>query len=226
VAVTSIALLHMFLKRSHGDICKRCKRQIQRGGGHSHQRTCVAVLAAEHYKRDLEDLYLHNEKYTTPIPTHTGDSTSSQTGLNHQLDLREVETAGGNEQENGLTNYHTKGFEYNISSNISTYLASLPGLDTAYMLQCLHWRPRPTSISNRARIALQFLSCTCAGDGLSRNHMKGILKFIKGLRGPDAAKLPGSIENCWVQVEEVNPPFATSTSLTHPQHDAINVTNK
>ena len=216
----------MFLKRSHGDICKRCKRQIPRGGGHSHLKTCVAALAAEQYKRDLEALYLHNESYTTPIPAHTGESTSSQTGVNHQLDLFEVETPGGNEQENVLTNNNTQGFENNISSNISTYLASLHGLDTAYMLQCLHWRPRPTSISNRARIALQFLSCTCAGDGLSRAHMKGILKFIKGLRGPDAAKLPGSIENCWVQVEEVNPPFATSTSLTPPHHEAKNVTNQ
>jgi hypothetical protein len=149
--------------------------------GHSHLKTCVAALAAQQYQRDLEAFYLNAESYTTPIPAHTGKSTSSHTGVHHELDLFEEETPGGNEQENVDTQNNTQGSEI-VSTNINIYLASLPCLDTEYMLQCMNWRPRPTAILNRARLALQFLSCTCAGNGLSRNHMKGILKLIKGLR--------------------------------------------
>lgn len=186
-------------------ICKRCNSQFPRGGGDQHFKNCVAARAAKQYQRDMDALYVFNESYTTPNQAESSwESTSSHTvGVHEELDVLDAETALDNLQEQGNNN-NTED-QKKICTTISTYLASLPGLDTEYIQQCINWRPRPKALSNRARLALKFLSCTCAGDGISKNHMKGILKFVKSLKGPDPAKLPHSIETCWSQVQQVYP---------------------
>ena len=183
----------------------------------------MATLAAQQYQRDLEALYVNDESFTTPIPAQSSESESFHTGLHHELDVLLAETPViYNEEENDSTQKKTPEASDIVCTTISTYLASLPGLDTAYMLRCINWCPRPMAISNRARLALQFLSCTCAGDGLSKNHMKGILKFIKGLNGTDAAILPHSIETCWTQIEEVHPPVGSCPNINHHQQNQKN----
>jgi hypothetical protein len=150
----------------------------------------------------LDAHYLNDESYTTPIPTHTTGGTSSHTVVHEEMELVLNDTNADNEQNDVAQHTNTEGCDI-VCTSVSTYLASLPGLDTAHILQCINWRARPTVISKRAKLALRFLSCTFAGDGLSRNHMKGILKFIKSLKGPENAELPTSIETCWKQIEEV-----------------------
>jgi hypothetical protein len=203
-------------KRTHTDVvdptqahfCQRCRQQFPRGGGPSHlQITCVAVQAALHYKCNLEAHYFYDENYyTTPITAPLTDNTSSHPTVEEESDLSFEETTEDNSTETVPNNNTTPGSEM-FSNNITTYLASLSGLDPEYILQCVNWLPRPTAITNHTRLALQFLSCTCSGDGTSKNHMNGILKFIKRLRGLDAALLPNSIETCWKQIEEVQYSF-------------------
>ncbi len=156
----------------------------------------MAVVAAQQYQQNLEAHFVNDESYITPIAAQLNENTCSPNVVHNESDLLQAETTGDNEQHIVAKDNNSQGSEI-VCTNISTYLASLPGLNTAYIQQCIHWRPRPTAISNnRARIALRFLSSTCAGDGLSRNHMKGILKFIKILRRPDGALLPKSIDTC------------------------------
>ena len=177
-------------KRTHTDllgtkqphICQRCQEEVACGGGPSHLRTCLALLAAHNYQRTLEKHYCNDESYRTPT-------------AEEQSNLLLEETTEDNSPEIVSKNNSTQGSDI-VSENITTYLASLPGLDSEYILECVNWRPRPTAITDPTRLALQFLSCTCSGDGMSKNHMKGILKFIKSLRGPDAALLPKSTETC------------------------------
>jgi hypothetical protein len=198
-------------KRSHKDtvettqahFCPRCRQTMHpRGGGPAHWRTCVAVQAAENYQRSLEAHYFNDGSLTTPISANGTHNTTAHSPGEEDSDLGFAETTEDISPQIVGDNNSTQASAI-ISTNITTYLASLPGLDTEYILQCLHWLPRPTAITDSTRLALKFLSCTCAGDGLSNNHMKGILKFIKGLRGPDTALLPNSIETCWNTIEEV-----------------------
>ncbi len=198
-------------KRSHKQVvettqahfCQRCRQTMHaRGGGPAHWRTCLAVQAAENYQRSLEAHYFNDGTFTTPLSANGTDNNTSHSAGEEDSDLFFAETTEGISPQLAGDNNSTQASDI-ISTNITTYLASLPGLDTEYILECLHWRPRPTAITDSTRLALKFLSCTCAGDGLSNNHMKGILKFIKCLRGPDTALLPNSIETCWNTTEEV-----------------------
>jgi hypothetical protein len=201
-------------KRTHTDLvgpkqphfCQRCREQVAWGGGPSHLRTCLALVAAHNYQRTLEKHYCYDESYRTPTAGTITDTTTSNTTAEEQSNLLLEETTEDNSPEIVLKNNSTQGCDV-VSENITTYLASLPGLDSEYILECVNWLPRPTAITEPTRLALQFLSCTCSGDGMSKNHMKGILKFIKCLRGPDAALLPQSIETCWKQIEEVQYSF-------------------
>jgi hypothetical protein len=206
-------------KRSHKDclepteaqVCQRCRQNMQRrGGGPAHWRTCVAVQAAENYQRSLEAHYFNDGTFTTPSSANGTDNTNSNTQGEDDSEPFFAETTEQNSMQDVADKNTTQASDI-ITSSITTYLASLPGLDSEYVLQCLHWLPRPTAITESTRLALKFLSCTCAGDGLSNNHMKGILKFIKCLRGPDAALLPQSIETCWNTIEEVLDSFAPLT---------------
>ncbi len=180
-------------------VVKQCN---EGGGGPAHRKMCVAVQAAENYQRSLETLYFNDASFTTPITDIGKDNTNAHSTGEEDSNLFIAETHEENSTQIMSDNNTTQASD-TISTNITTYLESLPGLDTEYILQCLHWLPRPTAITDSTRLAVKFLSCTCAGDGLSTNHMKGILKFIKCLRGPDAALLPNSIETCWNTIEEV-----------------------
>jgi hypothetical protein len=162
----------------------------------------VAVQAAENYQRSLEALYFNDGSFTTPVTDIGKDNTNSHSPGEEESELFNAETPAENSTQI-MSDNNTSQASDTISTNIMAYLASLPGLDTEYILQCLHWLPRPTAISDSTRLALKFLSCTCAGYGLSNNHMKGVLKFIKCLRGPDSALLPNSIETCWNTIEKV-----------------------
>jgi hypothetical protein len=198
-------------KRTHTDlvgpkypyICQRCREQVPWGGGRSHLQTCLALAAAQNYQCTLENHYCTDDSYRTPIAGTVTDTTNANTTADEESNLFLNDTTEDNSAQILSRNNSTQGSDI-VSQNIATYLASLPGLDTDYILECINWLPRPTAITDPTRLALQFLSCTCSGDGMSKNHMKGILKFIKCLRGPDAALLPNSIETCWKQIEEVH----------------------
>ena len=219
-AVHNCAWSTMPRKRSHKDVneptkahfCQHCSQRWQpKGGGPAHRKTCVAVQAAENYQRSLEALYFNDGSFTTPVTDIRQDNTNSHSRGEEDSHLFNAETPDENSTQIMSDNNTTQAISDTISTNITAYLASLPGLDTEYILQCLHWLPRPTAITDSTRLALKFLSCTCAGDGLSKNHMKGILKFIKCLRGPDSALLPNSIETCWNTIEEVLNSFDSLT---------------
>jgi hypothetical protein len=84
----------------------------------------------------------------------------------------------------------TDSAENVLPTQFASFIQSLPSFDPVYVTACVGWGPKPTCVTNRARLTLQFLNSTCYGDGLSTKHMGVILKFIKSLRGPDSAVLP------------------------------------
>jgi hypothetical protein len=151
-------------------ICQRCREQVACGGGPSHLRTCLALVAANIYQRTLEKHYCNDESYRTPTAGNITDTTNSNTTAEEQSNLLLEATTEDNPPDIMSKNNSTQGRSSDIvSENITTYLASLPGLDSEYILECVNWRPRPTAITDPTRLALQFLSCTCSGDGMSKN---------------------------------------------------------
>ena len=203
--------------------CLRCGVDFSTRLPRHHFESCTAVVAAERYKQQLESNYFNVDQRTTTPPVDYG--TSLQT---HRLevshDITEDQTTGSNATPDADNNDRHRSDA--VSTDVAQYMGSLPMIDPEYILKCRLWQPKPTEISNKARLTLKFLSTTCAGNGLSKQHMKGILTFIKSLQGPDPALLPDSIEGCWSKMEVVrttsrpplppNPPHPTPPPCHHP----------
>ena len=172
--------------------CPRCGVAFSTRLPRHHYESCTAVVAAERYKQQLESTYFDVEKRTT-TPHVIDYGTSSHTQpleLSHDAEDETTRANATPDADNDRDRCDA------VSTDVAQYMASLPMIDTEYIMKCIHWQPKPTAISKEARLTLKFLSTTCAGKGMSKQHMKGILTFIKSLQGPDPALLPDSIEGC------------------------------
>jgi hypothetical protein len=162
---------------------------------------CSVVLAAKQFQRDMRNTYFNLE--TPPLSRGKGalDKSVNRSSTHYENldcpmehdppeDQPEVEDAWNSEMTHRL-------------ATVTAHLDSLPALDPNHVLEFVHWGPKPKVISKETRKTIQFLSCTCMEDGLSRTLMRAILKYIKDLRGPDTALLPASVEGCWSIMETV-----------------------
>ena len=197
-------------------ICMRCGVAFSRRLPRHHYKSCTAVVAAKQYKLELESTYVDVDPRTQTPDVANVTSTHTQ-HLEDSSDIFGDETTCENEASPSGDNDRDRGDV--VSTEVAQYMASLPMIDTEYIMKCRHWQPQPTAISNKARLTLQFLSATCAGNGLSRNHMKRILTYIKSLQGADAAVLPDSIEGCWSTMEMVSHTYVhAATPVTIHKH--------
>ena len=144
------------------------------------------MVAAERYKQQLESTYFHvDQRTTTPHVDYGTSSHTQQLEVSH--DITEDETTRANSTPDADNDRDRSDA---VSTDVAQYMASLPMIDTEYILNCRLWQPKPTAISNKARLTLKFLSTTCTGNGLSKQHMKGILTFI-------ASELPRGTEGAF-----------------------------
>ncbi len=171
------------------------------GWENNHYMHCSVVLAAKQFQRDMRNTYFNLE--TPPLSRGKGacdesvnDSSTHYANVDCTMEHETPEEQP--EVEDAWTSEMTQRLP-----TVTAHLDSLPALDPNHVMECVHWGPKPKVISERTRKTIQFLSCTCMEDGLSRTHMRAILKYIKGLRGPDTALLPASVEGCWSIMETV-----------------------
>lgn len=204
--------------------CKRCGAQFPKWQGVScHYKKCSVVVSSQYH-----DSISHH-------PNDNIDRTASSTEMvDDESYLEEIYDAWDDDSIFPRTNETmsqqqppaTDSPDTVLATNVASFIQSLPLFDPAYVRACVGWGPKPSCVTNnRARKTLQFLSCTSFGDGLSKQHMGIILKFIKSLRGPDSAVLPHSTEGCWSVMETVTFPafvhhkfdiFFTSDHLSTP----------
>ena len=202
------------VRRSTVKTCLRCGVDFSGRLPRHHYESCTAVKAAQRYKQHLESTYYQVDQTTTTTP-NVDNGTMSHTQHFEFLhnDNTEDDMTGANATP---TADNDRDESDAVSKDVAQYLASLQMIDTEYILKCRLWQPKPNAISNKERLTLKFLSTTCAGNGLSKQHMKGILTFIKSLQGPDPALLPDSIEGCWSKMDMVRPNPGSKHKHTRP----------
>ncbi len=181
--------------------CKRCGRQFPTWQGVSaHYRKC-SVVVSSHSHASISQ-HQNDNIYRTPKSTEMVHDESYLQIIHDEWDDDNVFPRTTNEtmpQERPATD----SVDNVLPTQVQTFIQSLPLFNPAYVVACVRWGPKPTCVTNRVRITLQFLSCTSYGDGLSKKHMGVILKFIKSLRGPNSAVLPHSTEGCWSVMKTV-----------------------
>ena len=160
--------------------------------------------------------------YTTPT-FHVNHSEQNTTLEDYYENVQDPNLEAWRRQPQSLPESTKYSLHDSCTTQTELYLQSLPLLDPEYVRECVHWGPNAKKISKRAKITLQFLSCLCLDDGLSKIHMTAILKFIKTLRETDTALLPDSIDGCWSILETVRALFVPLVLLYNPSHIRLNV---
>jgi hypothetical protein len=197
--------------------CKRCGDTMYHGWENNHYMHCPVVLAAKQFQRDMRKTYHYVDtpplfRVQGPCDESVHDCASHNANEGFPMGHESPEEP---EEQNACTSEMTQQL-----ATVTAHLDSLPALDPNHVMGCMNWGPKPQKISYRTRKTIQFLSCTCMEDGMSRMHMRAILKYIKGLRGPDTALLPASVEGCWNIMETVRitnhtpPKMSCISSLT------------
>jgi hypothetical protein len=149
-------------------------------------------LSAKQFQRDMRNTY-----FILETPPMSRENSACDENVNHSsYDYAHFEEETQVEDE-GISEMMQR------LATVTAHLDSLTALDPQHVMECVHWGPKPKVISERTRKTIQFLSCTCMEDGLSRKQMRAVLKFIKSLRGPDSALLPKSVAGCWSIMEMV-----------------------
>jgi len=186
-----------------------------------HYKECPAVTSGQGNELPRQDLPPSTTTYTTP--------TFSMNHYERDIELEDYYDSVQDpnlEVSTGQPISVPESSKHSLNGSCTTqteqYLQSLPLLDPEYVRECVGWGPNANKISERDKITLQFLSCMCLDDGLSKKHMTAILKFIKSLNETDTSLLPNSIDGCWSILETVRALFLPLALLYNPSHIRLN----